>query len=405
MKYSDLLEFCDNDTERELIHTLSRGSTVAEAARSMEFSERQAYRILLRIKKRKMDSGSGDHFISPTNLRDTGFSITKTSTMYGPEGPKIQWVTANKTMEDQYEAFLEILESHTNKLHRHYELVPKPIVLDTAHIVNYKTTDLHFGALMWHNEVGVDHDLNKARSMLLSAAKYLFNAAPSTSKCIISDTGDMVEADDFTNTTKRSGNILDVDGRYPKILEIVLDTFVEIVYLALEKHEEVTLIFTKGNHDDQTSHFVQTYIKGYFRNEPRVVVDATPTPRKYYLHGTTLLGYTHGHEMKPHKCGEIMAKECKKFFNITIHRYFSFGHEHKERRGETVLCHWKVDRNLPPSNAWAHAMGYLGQLGTMCAEVYCKDHGRVDEFTFSVSRLTEPEEYDFVSMSLQGQLS
>lgn len=404
-KYEKLYKFCERKIEKELIQVLALGLTVEEAAKRIDKSERQTYRILKAIRLRAMESGSEDHFIYDPQLEDTGFLISKTSTMYGPEGPKIQWVTANRTMEDQYKAFLEVLELHTHKLHRKYKKVKKPKATDKTHIVNYKTTDLHFGALMWREEVGHDYDLQKARDMLLSATKYLIDAAPKTSRCIISDTGDMVEADDYSNTTKRSGNVLDVDGRYPKILEVVLDTFVELVYMALEKHEHVTLIFTKGNHDDQTSHFVQTYLKGYFRNEKRVEIDATPTPRKYYLHGTTLLGYTHGHEMKPEKCGEIMAKECKKFFHITVHRYFSFGHLHKNIRGENVLCHWSVDRNMPPSNAWAHAMGYLGQLGTMSAVVYCKDHGLVDEFTFSVSRLQEPEEYEFTSMSLQGQLA
>ena len=406
--YTPLIEFCSTPRQTEIITYLSEGHTQPQASKKFGLGVRGIGRMISSCKKRQNAAGEGSHFIGQTNLRNTGLGVEKTTTCYRQiteEGAILQWVKANHKLENQYEAYIELLRDETSHIHEHYKKIKAPRKTIKNLITNYKTTDLHFGALMWHEETGYDYDLNIAKDTLLSSFKYLLDAAPNTETCIISDLGDMVEADDFTNMTKRSGNILDVDGRYPKILRVVRDTFVEIVNMALQKHKKVEILFIKGNHDDMTSFQVQEYLAGYFRNEKRVNVDTSLSRRKYYIFGRTLLGFTHGHEMKPNKCGEIMAHECREYFHKTVYRYFDFGHIHKDSSGENVICKWESHKNLPPSNDWAVGMGFMGTLGTMIAVTYCKDHGEQDRMTFSVSRMSEDtlSEYDSKMIQLTNK--
>lgn len=399
-EYESLLELDNTNRQNELLHALIKYNNVKKAAHSINMSERGAFRMLATVRKRANAIGKGSHFIATNNLKNTGLNVSGTSTMYKDGEPVLQWVKTSKSIENQYEAYIELLRDETSHIHRHYTKIKPPKNTIKNLITNYKTTDLHFGALMWHEETGYDYDLNIAKDTLLTSFKYLLDSTPPTETCIISDLGDMVEADDFTNMTKRSGNILDVDGRYPKIYRVVRDTFVEMVQMALQKHKKVIILFIKGNHDDMTSFHVQEYLAGYFRKEKRVVVDTSLKPRKYFIHGSTLLGFTHGHELKPNRCGEVMAHECKDYFHKTLYRYFDFGHVHKDSSGENVICKWETHKNMPPSNAWANGMGFLGMLGTMIAVTYCKDHGEKDRITFSVSRMNEDSSSEYDSMMI-----
>jgi hypothetical protein len=404
-KYTELLEYCSTDRQREVISKVIEFNSPKKATEDLEINERNVFRMIYSI-KRRMDAVEGSTRLSTYPEIPDYFAVSKFHVMTltdpetGEKTERVRNVSAKPDDAKRLKIFLDFLNDKTAHLHTYYKKIKPPKKTIKNLITNYKTTDLHFGALMWHEETGHDYDLNIARDTLLSASKYLIEQSPNTEKCIISDTGDMVEADDFSNMTKRSGNILDVDGRYPKVLRVVRDTFIELIHMALEKHKKVVVIFTKGNHDDMTSFFIQEYLHGYFRNEKRVTIDNSLKPRKYYLHGNTLLGYTHGHEMKPHQCGEVMAHECREHFHKTLHRYFDFGHVHKDSSGENVICKWETHKNLPPSNAWATGMGYLNQLGTMKAVVYCKDHGEQDRMTFSVSRMQEVEATEFDSMIL-----
>ena len=400
-KYSHLREFCITRRQHEVLDALEESLTVTECAESLGIIERNVYRTLSGLKKRAGKVAQGEHFIGETHLKDTGLGVKGTTTMYGKDGmPILQWVKAQQEIAEQYEAFLETLNDDLKHLKSHYKKIEAPKNTIARQITNYKTTDLHFGALIWHEETGHDYDLDIARETLLEAGKYLISTAPPTKKCIISDNGDMVEADDYSNMTKRSKNVLDVDGRYPKVFRVVRDTYIDLICMALEKHEEVEVIFVKGNHDDVTSFMIQEFLSAWFRNEPRVNVDTRLTPRKYYLHGSTLLGFTHGHEMKPSACGEVMAHDCREVFHKTTHRYFSFGHMHKSTSGENVICFWEVEKNLPPSNAWATGMGFVSQMGTMRAVVYDSEHGECDRHTFSVSRLKSDDNVSEESRTL-----
>lgn len=79
------------------------------------------------------------------------------------------------------------------------------------------------------------------------------------------------------------------------------------------------------NHDITSAHAIREIIRAFFTNEPRVIIDDSPSPIKYHQHGATLLQFAHGDAMKMKDCGEVMAADCQSIFSQTTHRFAHIG--------------------------------------------------------------------------------
>jgi len=122
-----------------------------------------------------------------------------------------------------------------------------------------------------------------------------------------------------------------------------------------------------------------------FKDNPRVIVDDTPTNIKYHQHGTTLLQFAHGDGMKMAHAGEVMAHDCQTIFSSTKHRFAHFGHTHKDAVVDTRLCKAESHRNLAPLNDWAYAHGYRRSPGTIKSITYHIDNGEISRNLFNIS--------------------
>lgn len=319
------------------------------------------------------------------NTVDQGQLLTGTSTQYDSNGEiKQQWVKTNTAAADQLIALREALDGIVQ------DLPPlKPIKQKTNKTYKdlatvYISNDVHFGLLTWHEETGYDWNTEKAVAQMKEAYDYLFDTSPDSKVGIVVDLGDMTEADDFKNATPTSGNPVDTDSRYPKVLRASYQSLMYAISKALEKHEIVYFYNIPGNHDIVTAHAVREVIMQAFQDNPRVIVDESPSPIKYHQHKTVLLGFAHGDGLKMNKAGETMAIDCKEIFSETDHRFFHFGHTHVDSVRDTAICKAESHRNIPPVNAWAHHKGYRRGVGTMKSITYHKDDGEISRNLFNM---------------------
>lgn len=386
-KYERYLEFCETKRQKEVVGKLAEGNTIKKASKSLGISERSVYATLALIKKKMTAVGKGDHFIADNNLVDSGLSVKGTSTLYKDGEPTIQWVKTDKTVEDKAKALREAVEEIIAGAEGQAKKTKKPKHKLKEDLLNvYISNDLHFGAYMWGEEtLDKDYDLDIAETQLDSAISYLVDNSPATKVAIVADLGDTTEGDNFKNSTPTSGHALDVDGRYSKVLKVAMLAMVNLVNKALEKHEIVHFINIGGNHDIVTSHSIRAFVEAWFRNEPRVIVDTSPAPQKYFLHGTTLLGFAHGDGLKMHDAGETMCMHNEYRWSETNNRYYHFGHNHKDKIVDGRLCKAESHRNLAPLNAWASHAGFGRQLGTMKSITYCTRHGEKSRNLFNVA--------------------
>lgn len=338
----------------------------------------------VRARIRRMTS-SGKLPLRSGNKPEAGLLLKKTSTMYDADGNvKLQWVSSEADKEDQLKAVQSAIESMVAGIE---SLQPSDSISlpdDDENITTYISSDVHIGALVWEPETGEDYDTDIAVERLKSSYDHLFATSPNSKAAIILDLGDLTEVDNFTGTTSKSGNILDTDSRFPKILTAAYQGLVYAIQKALTKHEIVYFYNIAGNHDNVVGHAVREIVNAYFRNEPRLIIDSSPAPIKYHQHGQTLLGFAHGDGLKMKDAGEVMAVDNEAIFSHTKHRFFLFGHIHKDSVHDGRLCKSESFRNIASLNAWAHHKGFRRQPGTMKSITYSATSGEVSRSTYNI---------------------
>lgn len=342
-------------------------------------SSQVAQRIANYRRKGKLPLDSG-------NSVSHGEWLKGSSTLYDENGViKLQWIKSDVPREQFLESYLKAISALTLNV----PSLPKVSLplkeLNSECATLYISNDVHLGALMWDKESGEDWNIDLAKKTLYAAYDHLFECSPDSEVGIVCDLGDLLEADNDKNMTPKSGNVLAVDSRYPKVLQVAYEALIYAVNKALIKHKTVYFYNIFGNHDLNTGHAIREIIRMAFKDNPRVVVDPSPSPIKYHQHGTVLLQFAHGDGMKMKDAGEVMAVECQDIFSSTVHRFSHSGHTHKDAVVEGRLCRSESHRNIAPLNAWAHHKGYRRQPGTMKSITYHKDNGEVSRNTFNLS--------------------
>jgi len=233
------------------------------------------------------------------------------------------------------------------------------------------------------------YDLKIAEQWVKSSMKYLVESAPNSKEAVICDLGDFLHAENSDNRTK-SGHALDVDGRHSKIVRIAFEVVKQLVELTLDKHEVVHIYSVPGNHSDQSGIFLKAYLSAWFRNEPRVkVYGETHASQQYHRFGKNILGFSHGHELKPERAAEVMVYDNQEVFSDTLYRVFHFGHFHQNKMFETPLCSIEIHKNIIPRDAWAEGMGFRGHIGEAKSITYHKEYGHFGRNIFNIRMIEE----------------
>jgi hypothetical protein len=182
---------------------------------------------------------------------------------------------------------------------------------------------------------------------------------PSTAEqALIACVGDFFHADNSENKTMRSGNVLDVDTRFAAVLRVGIGIMKAAIEMALRNHKTVKVISAIGNHDDHSAVFLQLALEAFYSNNPRVFIETKPGKFHYHLHGTQLLGVTHGDTAKLPQLGAIMTRDCIDIISQTEFRTWHTGHLHKDQHTDYTDCTVEIHRTLTPGDAWSIAAGY-----------------------------------------------
>lgn len=253
-----------------------------------------------------------------------------------------------------------------------------PASEDVEKLMNlHPLPDLHLGLYVWGKHCGVAWDLDKALTCIRAIMLNLMQRAPAAKCGVILGGGDLLHADDETKKTRRSGHVLDVDGRYPKVLKEAQLLLVYQAELALEKYDYVIIRILPGNHDDDSAVAVTHFLWAWFRNEPRVTIDMNPGPFFHHEWGRVMLSGVHGHETKIEKMPGVMAADEPETWGRTKFRYAHGFHWHSKKSGEADGAEWEVHRTPIPRDAYANDYGYRSGR-SMEVITYNKETGEED---------------------------
>lgn len=357
----------------EILQDLDDGMSIRAVGRKFSIPEST---LRYRLKK----AGLTKDEITPEEV------LVGTSTLTDEDGEvKLKWtktkVKDTENLETFKQAVTDFLMEGAVKADN---VVEKPLKSDKDTMSVYTIGDAHIGMLSWKPETGADNDLETIQEDLLGAMDLLLEQSHSSKEAFIIDVGDWFHADNQTNTTAHSGNALDVDGRYPKVLQIGFMLAIKMIDKALSKHETVRWRSAIGNHNEHSAIMMTAFIKAWYRNEKRVIVHDTPSMFMYHKFGRNLIGVTHGHTAKAEKLGEIMSVDCKDIWSETDQRYWYTGHIHHQSVKEFSNCVVETFRTIAGKDAWHSASGYRSGQDMKCITLH-KTYGEISRNTVSLA--------------------
>jgi hypothetical protein len=166
---------------------------------------------------------------------------------------------------------------------------------------------------------------------------------------------DFMHHDNMEHTTTRGTN--QPEGLpYMYVYERAIQLAVTMVE-RLAELAPVKVIQVSGNHDHVTAFTLGHVLNAYYRNDPNVNVDVSPSPYKFWNFGTNLVGFDHGHHVKPARLAALMAHECVNLWATTAFREWHLGDQHRKGTGKPVTMEEQgvgVEYlpALTPPNAW-----------------------------------------------------
>lgn len=260
---------------------------------------------------------------------------------------------------------------------------------DTDVIPWFQIGDAHLGMLAHEAETGANFDLKIAESEICSAMAILIDEAPVTERCVLQDCGDMTHYENMAGVTEASGNPLDYDGRFPKMISVYSRVMRFMIERALTKYQIVDVIVNQGNHSRTNDIWMAELIRCVYGHSGRVNVlnnDGVFIP---YRMGKTFVLCHHSDKCKPKDLIHVMATEYAEDWGESEFRYIDIGHIHhamqlKEHPG-VRLESWN---NLAPNDKWHNEKGYRSR---QCLTVVyrSKTYGDVGRRTLPIERVRD----------------
>ena len=379
MRIDERLKEFGTELEIKRIDAVNESGTYQKAANILGVSPNAIKQSIALVTKRAALMGySPRHDMIRTV--PVGFKLKGVSTYYNNEGkPSGQWVKSSADDQERFKLAQDAFKSMAQDLPR-----LKPSRRPEVHVDNlcslYTMTDCHVGMLAWHKEGGEDWDLKIAEQTLTGCFEQMVMSSPPASTCIVAQLGDWLHFDGMLPVTPTSRHIVDADGRFSKIIQVSVRILRRLIDFCLSRHDKVIVLMAEGNHDMVSSIWLRIMFKSLYENEPRVEVIDSELPYYCYQHGSTMLGFHHGHLKKNDQLPLLFASQFPKIWGATKKRYVHTGHRHhveeKEHNGMTVVQH----PTLAARDAYAARGGWIAER-KVSAITYHADYGQVSKIT------------------------
>ena len=378
-----LISFCVTPRQAEVVRLHESGVSGHEIARRVGCGETTVRRTLKRVKAYAASKGFSPRH-DMTKVVPDPFFVKGVSTLYDSTGkPVAQWVKSSIDKARLSEIVEKLSEEYMKAIPKYKPAKQVKASGFAKKLVVYPIADAHIGMLSWKPETGSDYDVRIAEKTICSTVTRLINNSEACEECLIENLGDWLHVDNQFARTERGGNKLDVDGRYAKIVQCGIRVLRYCIEYAALKHKRVTVINCMGNHDDIGSLWLTAALKNIYEKAPNIRIRDDPGPRHYFEYGNTLIGCTHGSDVKPDKLPIVMATERSSKWGAARHRYWHVGHVHHDRLTEVGDCKVESFRAVCAKDAWTNANGYLSGRDIK-ALFFDRKHGEIARHTTCV---------------------
>lgn len=369
-------------TDEQLQEELNAGVKTIDIARKYGISDR-----VIRIRKAKLAKKGVGHGRDVSHLVPDGYKIKGTSSLVDEFGnTKLQWVKTDTDAERQVELMKAVIEGMKSEITPVAPVKATRAKRDDKLLNLYTVSDFHLGMLAWGDESGGDWDMKIAEDLFSRWFDAAFQKAPDAGTGVINLLGDLAHFDSLVAVTPASGNVLDADTRYQKLVRHMIRMVRRVVDMALVKHKNVRLLIVQGNHDESGMIWLAEMFATLYSNDSRVIVDTSPDVYKMVQHGKTTLFFTHGHKCRFEVVEPIMIAKFRKAFGESEYSYAHVGHLHHQKIVESRNMVVEQHRTLAAKDAYASRGGWMsGRSANVIT--YSAEYGEVARLTISPEML------------------
>ena len=209
---------------------------------------------------------------------------------------------------------------------------PRVTKKDQRRMLEICVMDPHIGMLCQRPEGDEDWDMDKAANTIRAAMDDLIERARHYGpfeQVVMPFGNDFIHCDGvFHTTTAGTGQPEAIS--WLRTYRYACDLAIEMVQRALEVADKVFIYQIPGNHSRQSDFTMSIMLAAYFHHDPRVTVDCSSSPYKFHRYGVNLIGYEHGHSVKPIRLAALMAQMCPRDWSETFYREFHVGDQHRK---------------------------------------------------------------------------
>jgi len=385
MDYNKLAEYA-TDRQKEILLAIQSEGGIRKAATKLGLSKSTVSESRQKvIKKAALMGYSPEHnLVHPV---PDGFKLKGTSTMYDMDTgeAKIQWVKSTIDSERQEQMMREVVNALIEEIPPEKAVTPPKHTLDNLLNV-YVITDFHLAAKVWGEECGADWDMNIAEDTLIKWFSAAISLSPDAKTGVFAQLGDFAHFDGLLAITPTSGNILDADTRFQKLVRVLIRVIRRVTSMLLAKHEHVHLLMAEGNHDLASSAWMRELFYSLYIDEPRITVDTRPDPYYMIEHGKTSLFFHHGHKKRMNGLETVFIAKFREVFGRTKFSYAHTGHLHHDVLRETNTMKIEQHRTLAAPDSHASRGGWLSGRDAKVI-TYSSEFGEVCRNTVSIDML------------------
>ena len=328
------------------------------------------------------------HYIAPDRHCEqapAGFGLDKSTIQSNSKGEIVQRWDKVSPLEQNMTLFVKYLSDRTP---------PSPLVIlppsekeiqkDIAFV--WPCVDLHIGLFARKLEtLDSNFNLDISKKLEDAANQEMFKKVGPVDRIHLAFLGDTTHIDNKSNMTPKNGNVLDVSGTYSQIVWACQDIICNKIDQALNYAKIVSVDIAPGNHDPNTSVCMLAVIAAYYRNEPRVKINTSPAPFRFFHWGVSFLMGAHGDEAPAPRLAaflmdyviqnEIRAKELYAYQAHVHHRKAGLIPGITETDGGVLI---ETFPTLTAKDNWHTSKAYLGRRATI-GKIFHKKHGLIDD--------------------------
>ena len=372
--------------QRQIIDAVIKYGSQSKAAKALDVNQRTLERSLQTVKRAAAKRGwSPDHDMTHS-VPDT--HVAKgISTLYADDGSvKQQWVKSDLKKESLIADLEGVASGLSQELTKYKPLPFKPKKGVKERLATVIIGDAHIGMLVKRNYGGGDWDLQIAEKVTLQAIKTLITNCGEGTEFLLLNVGDFLHCN--TPNVTAAGTSLDSSGHWIDSVESAVRIYRQTVEWALELNQKVTLLNTRGNHDEDLSMVINSMLTVFFEDQPRVTVLSNVSKFMDYQYHQVLLTSHHGDKgIKHQRIYEYFTRNHAKLWGDTTARYCHLGHIHHKQQSEVggamLFESWN---SLAAVDEYHHQAGY-GSGRSMSAVIYDPVWGEVQRFRVGITQL------------------